>query len=378
MHTPQFSVNRPYKVAFIISSLHRGGAESRLVDVLKRLDRSKFDPFLFVGKDGGDLLADVRDQRVYVGVSEHTNIHFTLWALWRTLRREQPDVVWCISHRVLGFFGRLFGYLLHTPVIVISLHGMTHEGERVMDWPNRLLTRLRTDKIVVLSQKYRDWLVAEGTPESLVTVQYNGVDTERFSPTVNRQTCKQTVLRIDPSRLVIGTVGNLRPKKAHEVLIRAAKQVVQKCPQALFVIVGEGQRRHELQQLIEQLNLSQHVRLLGQRHDVPDILRALDIFTLTSDDGEGCSNATLEALGTGLPVVTTDFGGASELVNDEVGIVVPRRNEAALAEALLQLLHDPERRQAMGQAARQRAIEHFSLERMIRARESLLLDLLEK
>jgi glycosyltransferase involved in cell wall biosynthesis len=371
-------MNRPYKVAFIISSLHRGGAESRLVDVVKRLDRSRFAPFLFVAKDGGDLLAEVRDQRVYVGVSEHTNIHFTLWALWRTLRRERPDVLWCISHRVLGFFGRLFGYMLRTPVIVISLHGMTHEGERVMDWPNRFITPLKTEKIVVLSQKYRDWLVAEGIPEPLVTVQYNGVDTERFSPAANPQAYKQAMLGVGSPRLVIGTVGNLRPNKAHEVLIKAAKLVIAQCPDMLFVIVGGGNRQAILQQLIEQLDLNDHVRLLGKREDVPDILRALDIFTLTSNDGEGCSNATLEAMAAGLPVVTTDFGGASELVDNEVGIVVPRRDESALAEAFLQLLRDPERRQAMGQAARQRAVERFSMETMINARESLMLHLLEK
>ena len=109
-----------------------------------------------------------------------------------------------------------------------------------------------------------------------------------------------------------------------------------------------------------------------------DLMRAFDLFCLTSDYGEGCSNVTLEAMATGLPVISTNFGGASELLDESTGTIVPVQDDAALATAILQLLDDPARREAMGRAGRQRAVEHFSLETMIRKRETLLLELLEK
>jgi glycosyltransferase involved in cell wall biosynthesis len=105
-------------------------------------------------------------------------------------------------------------------------------------------------------------------------------------------------------------------------------------------------------------------------------MQAFDVFVLTSNS-EGCPNVILEAMATGLPVVSTSVGGVPELVTDETGILVPPGDDAALADAIRQLLDDPARRQAMGQAGRRRAVEHFSLETMIRARETLLLELLE-
>ena len=362
-----------HKVAFLITSLNRGGAESRLVDVLHGLDRDRFDPFLYVAKQQGDLLAEVGDQRVYTGTSKH--LLFNLPRLWNILRRENPDVIWCLQSNALSFIGRLFAWLLRTQAVVLSIHG--HYGDRtIVDWPNRLLTNWTTHKVVILSKIYHDWLVKEGIDERLLTVQYNGVDTRRFSPPTDHHACQQSVLGIDSARPVIGMVGNLHPRKAHEVFIRAASRVAAQRPDALFVIVGDGERRPALEVMHHELGLADHLLLLGKRTDIPDLMRAFDLFCLTSDYGEGCSNVTLEALASGLPVITTNFGGASELVTDDVGIVVPIQDDAALADAILHLLDDPTRRQTMGEAARQRAVEHFSLDTMIHARESLLSELL--
>ncbi len=368
--------SHPYKVAFLITGLNRGGTELRLMDVLELLDRSSFDPFLFVGKGGGELLNEIRDQRVIVGSSPKSNIIRSLPALWKSLKSEKPDVIWCLQSNILSLAGRVFAKILHTSVVVISLHGTAQVGQPTMDFLNRFVTRWTTNKIVVLSQQYRARAIAEGLPENLIIVQYNGVDTECFSPPTDKQIEKTRVFGIDPLRPVIGIVGNLHPLKAQEVFIRAAKQVTLKYPNALFVIVGEGSRRKGLEQLTYQLGLGDSVRFLGRRADVSNVLRAFDIFVLTSNS-EGCSNATLEALATGLPVVTTDFGGASELVIDEVGFLVPRGNDKELGDRIIQLLDSPDLRQTMGEAARKRAEESFSLDKMIRDREKLLLKLLE-
>jgi glycosyltransferase involved in cell wall biosynthesis len=367
------SMARPYKVAFLITSMNRGGTESRLVDVLRCLDRSQFDPFLYVAKNQGELMSEIGDQQVYIGSSG--NIVKSLAVLWRVLRRERPDVVWCLQSSALSFAGRLFAWVLRTPAVVLSIHGR-YADRAIIDWPNRLVTRWTTDKVVILSKIYRTWLVREGVDDDLITVQYNGVDTLQFSPAADKRTYQQTLLSLDPVRPVIGTVGNLLPIKGHEILLKAARQVVERRPEALFVLVGDGTRRAELERLAQTLNLSEQVRFLGRRRDVPDLMQAFDVFVLTSNS-EGCPNVILEAMATGLPVVSTSVGGVPELVTDETGILVPPGDDAALADAIRQLLDDPARRQAMGQAGRRRAVEHFSLETMIRARETLLLELLE-
>ena len=372
-----------YKVGFIIASLNRGGTETKLLDTLQRLDRNRFDPFLFVAKGGGELLAEACDQRVYVGLPAGGNSLRSLYALWKTLRRERPDAVWCLQGGVTGFAGRLFARLLRVPIIILSLHGRQSERQPALDWPNRLLTPFTTQRVVAVSNEYRQQLIAEGIAESLISVLYNGVDTARFSPHRSpsgrggENSFKRAILGIEPSHPVIGTVGNLLPVKAHEVLLKAAGRVIVQCPDALFVLVGEGERRAALERLAQALGVSQNVRFLGRQRDVSDVMRAFDLFALTSNS-EGCPNVILEAMASELPVVSTRVGGVPELVDDEVSILVPPQDDVALAQAILQLLTDPARRQAMGEAARRRAVERFSIEAMIRAREALLMELLVK
>jgi glycosyltransferase involved in cell wall biosynthesis len=131
-----------------------------------------------------------------------------------------------------------------------------------------------------------------------------------------------------------------------------------------------------LERLSQTLGLTKHVRFLGTRNDVPELMRAFDLFVLTSHS-EGCPNVILEAMASGLPVVSTNVGGVPELVNADTGMLVPPRDDTTLAEAILRLLDDPVRRQRMGEAGRRRAVEQFSLAQMIRAREELLSELVE-
>jgi glycosyltransferase involved in cell wall biosynthesis len=367
-------VQRRYKIAYILSSFMTGGKELILLNVMRKMDSTRFEPILFVAKGGGDLLAEVGGNNVYVGVARG-NVFKSLPSLWRMLARERPDIVWCVAADVMGFAGRLFAYLLEIPVVIISLHGK-HRG-RIIDWPNRLITGLTTDRVVTTSEEYRKILLQEGVPEHLLTVLYNGIDTNLFQPSPNRTNHKQRFLGAVSNPPVIGTVGNLLPVKAHDVFLKAVSRILPVFPNALFVIVGEGPSRMKLEALCRHLGIQERVLLVGLRKDIPDLLRSFDMFVLTSYD-ESFGNAIIEAMASGLPVVGTAVGGVPELVTDATGILVPAGNDEAVAEAVIGLLRDPARREAMGQAGRRRAVEHFNLETMIRKREALLLGLLEK
>jgi glycosyltransferase involved in cell wall biosynthesis len=366
-------LTRRYKVAFVISSFNRGGKELILLNVLRAMDATRFEPMLFVAKGGGDLLDEDTGGKVYVGIQTGNALR-SLPALWKMLTQERPDVVWCVAAGVTGFAGRLFARILRTPAIVISLHG--RQGWRIMDWPNRFITRLTTHRVVTTSQEFGRVLLQEGIPQPLLQVIHNGIDTSQFQPTDDRGVYKQRILDIEPIRPVIGTVGSLRPIKAQHVLLNAAPSVLAEWPDALFVMAGDGPSRAELEGLCRQLSIEKHVRFLGLRKDIPDLLRSFDVFVLTSND-ESFGNAIVEAMASGLPVVSTAVGGVPEIITDETGILVRAGDDKAVAKAVIELLHDPARREAMRQAGRQRVIEHFSLESAVRAREALLLELLE-
>jgi sugar transferase (PEP-CTERM/EpsH1 system associated) len=219
------------------------------------------------------------------------------------------------------------------------------------------------DQFVTVSRDLGRWLVEDiGISGHKVMSICNGVDTERFSPG-GRQAAR-AALGIGPESIVIGTVGRLDPVKDHVGLLQAFSQLAAD-PRALLVIVGDGPTRATLAATAAGLGLGGRVRLLGERDDVPAVLTGFDIFVLSSI-AEGMSNAILEAMATGLPVVATRVGGNPELVADgSSGFLVEPGSPAALADALRRYLGDPGLLARHGRAARELAQAEFSLERMV-------------
>jgi glycosyltransferase involved in cell wall biosynthesis len=172
-------------------------------------------------------------------------------------------------------------------------------------------------------------------------------------------------------------VAVLRPEKGHDVLLRAARRVVDACGHARFLLVGEGPRRAEIERQIDELGLRANVRLLGQRHDVERILAAGDVAVLASRDRvETFPNSILEAMSSGLPCVCTRVGSLDEMIDDGVeGLLVPPEDSVKLADALTHLARDPSLRRSFGTHARARVERDFPHELMIRTREQLFLQL---
>jgi len=285
-------------------------------------------------------------------------------------RAYRPDIVharnWTCIDAIVG------ARLAAVPIVIHGEHGREAsdpEGRnrfrrRARRWLSPLITRF-----VPVSRDLSRWLVNEvGIPAEKVTQIYNGVDTEAFTP--GTRDSARLALGIPDDCLVIGTVGRLDPVKDHHGLVQAFRQVAESRHCLLF-IVGGGPGRPELERLLRATGLGDRVRLLGERHDVSLILPALDIFTLPSL-GEGTSNAILEAMATGLPVVATRVGGNPELVEDGIsGTLVEPRSSDALARGFRCYLDDPALIRKHGAAGRRRALKDFSLDRMLAAYEAL-------
>jgi glycosyltransferase involved in cell wall biosynthesis len=231
------------------------------------------------------------------------------------------------------------------------------------------------DKVVAVSNFVRDYLISVGIPAGQVVAIPTGIDLSRYAPLAGGGT-RRSELGLPAETILIGTVAILRVKKGHADLLRAARSVLQRFPEAHFIIAGDGPQTRNLVQLIGELGLASRVHMLGLRRDVMNVLQSLDLFVLPTHQ-EALGTAFIEAGAVGLPVVATDVDGVPEVVADgETGILVPPRDPAALAAAISRFLEDPMLRREFGEKARKRVGSEFSREVMARRMENLYIGLL--
>ncbi len=387
-------VSARVRVLRIIARLNVGGPALHATLLTERLDPDRYDTLLVAGKEGpseGNYLA-LRSRRLeqlvdlpalgreISGPRDAT----ALVALLRLMRRERPQIVHTHTAKA-GTLGRLAACLAGVPVVVHTYHGHVFRGyfspakTRFFVAAERWLAR-RTDRLLTVSPQVRRELLelGIGTPGQLVVVPL-GLDLDPLVA-VGAATGggPRLELGIEPAAPVVAIVARLVPIKAHEVFFGAASIVSDRRPDVRFVVVGDGERRAELKALVERLALRRAVRFLGWRADLPAIYREVDVVVLTSRN-EGSPVSLIEAMAAGRPVVATRTGGVPDLVEDGVnGYLVEPDQPAAMAEAVLALLEDPGRREAFGDAGRQRVYPAFSADRLLRDIDVLYGALLEQ
>jgi len=218
-------------------------------------------------------------------------------------------------------------------------------------------------KVAAVSEGVAQSLQRYGVPRRRIEVIHNGVDTDAF-----RGASARLRAEVAPGgECVIGTVGRLVPQKGIQYLLRAACQILKDFPATVFVIVGDGPYRHELETLADVLQIRRNAIFLGQRQDMPEVYAAMDLFVLPSLN-EGMPMSVLEALAAGKAVIATSAGDIPEVVvPGKTGLIVEPGSEASLREAITNLLSDPELRGKMGQAGQALVEQGFSARAMARA-----------
>lgn len=362
---------RPVRVCFLIDSLSRAGTETQLIALIRHLDRGRVEPFLCLLRDRPEephplepgccrvLRLGVRSFRQLA-----TPLHALLFA--RFLRQNCIDVLQ-LYFPDSTYFGTLTGWLARVPYIVRTRNNL---GYALTPWGRRLgrLCNRVVGRTIANCEACRQSLLADEAPapESVVVLE-NGVDLSRFLdlPAISE--------RSGPRR--VGMVGNLRPIKEPETLVRAAASVCAAHPDVTFQIAGEGELRPALECLVRELGLEGLFSLPGTRADVPQFLSSLDVAVLCSRS-EGMSNAVLEYMAAGRPIVATAVGGNVELLRDGVtGLLVPPSDANCLATAIDRLLRDRELASRLGKAARRRAKLKYSREAMVQRFEEFYLNL---
>ncbi len=290
---------------------------------------------------------------------------WALFQLWNILGKRDFDIIHLNGPRAL-LAGGVASKLCGVPLRVCS---------RRVNFPlksplSHLKYNWMQESVVTVSISICQTLIDGGIRPDLIHVIYEGVDLAWLDS-------QQPEPLADVNhRLVVGTVAHLSPEKGHRTLLEAAARIVSKVPDVHFVFVGRGELMSELDEMIQELGIQNHVLLTGFRSDSEALMKRFDIFCLPSLS-EGLSSAILVAMASRLPVIATQVGGIPELVIDgETGIVVPPNDPDQLAEALCKVLGSCELRQRMGQAGRQRIEESFTLERKLQETESLYSHLL--
>jgi glycosyltransferase involved in cell wall biosynthesis len=271
-----------------------------------------------------------------------------------------------------GVVGRLAARHNHVPAIVHTVHlfGFHEESATV---PSAVFAGIERraarwcDRIVTVSEYHRDWALRMGigTPEKVVAIP-NGVPENRAVTLRNRKVIRDG-LDVALNDFVIVSTGRLAEQKGLEYLIRAMPLVLSAVPNAVVLLAGEGPLIVPLSRLIEDLGVMSHVRLLGFRADIAELLAAADLVALPSL-WEGLSISLLEAMAAGRPVVTTTIGSNREVTRDgAVACLVPPKEPAALAAAITALANEPDRRAALGNAGRAEQQSRYTMDRMLAA-----------
>ncbi len=357
---------RTIKVCQLLHTLHVGGAEV----LAARLARQLRDAcqFLFVCLDDlGTLGEELRADGFPVTVlGRRAGLDGRCaWRLADILRRERVDIVH--AHQYTPFFYGMIARLLHRRPPVL----FTEHGRHFPDYPRRkrmLANRLlleRRDRVVGVGQAVRQALITnEGIPGHRVGVIYNGIDTTKFANGLHESEAIRCEMGIEPHDFVILMVARLDYLKDHATAVRSLQRVARELPNAKLVFVGDGPERGKIEELVQHCQLEPNVRFLGLRKDIDRLLRASDVFLLTSIS-EGIPLTVIEAMAAGIPVVATRVGGMAEVVQEGVtGWLAPSGDDATLAMNVLRFARDPQLRQHMGDRGRERAASLFSESQM--------------
>ena len=355
---------------------------------------------LMWGLAGGGIshyVASLHKLNQYADVEfSHVIIRMEDWpihpGLWNTLNpsdiiiKNRLDLSWLPKFKALvndlnpdllafhGFNGFIVSGLtqltgLRTPVIA-TYHGAYFPSSNfrrmvapIVNAYTFKFMRDRAKRVVVVSEKERNFLIENRVPKEKIEIIYNGIDQKPLAEPHSSQELKP--LALSPDAVIIGATSSFHPIKGLLYLLQGFAQVCGKRPQAHLLLFGKGPLEEELRQLARELNIADNVHFMGFRSDVQRWLSLFDIFVIPSLY-EAHSIGLLEAMRSGRAIVCTDVGGNRESIRNNIdGLTIPSQDSVALSEALSKLIDDPDLRLSFGQSAKIRFQEHFTETKML-------------
>jgi glycosyltransferase involved in cell wall biosynthesis len=383
---------RPIRVLHVITRMIVGGAQENTMLSCALADRDRFPSELLTGPQTGaegELHTETRARGVPLRLESSLvrEIHpwkdaVALLNLTRLLRSGGWDVVHTHSSKA-GILGRLAARLAGVPVVVHTAHGWGFHPRQSAAVRGLYIALERScarwcDRLIVVGEADREagLSLGIGRPEQYLLIR-SGIEIEAYRDVGISRTEARARAGVPTDAFVVGCVGRLSPQKAPLDLLEAFALVVREVPEAHLLMVGDGPLRGDVEAAIARHGLQGRVHLSGLRRDVPELLRAFDVFALSSH-WEGLPRVFPQAMAAGLPIVATRVAGAADAVAEaDNGHLVEVGDVSAMAARLVDLARDPARRAAMGRRGLER-VEEFSARRMVDQLQALYAELWER
>ena len=357
-------------IAFVASTMRVGGAERVMSDMITRLPRGRFVPFLYFLRDAGPVGHEMMRSGVGAvqGLERFRGDITAVARLAMHFRSRRPDIVFCLDHHNAMLVGRLAGLLTGIESMVVASHSTGLFGRRgSFRRSDRVLMEF-TDRVVALSATHADYLrEQEGVDASRIAIIENGVDVAKYAhPRTESADELKRDLGLRGDEAVVTMVAALRPEKAHEALVGAAARLKSAGRHVSFLIVGDGPVRDDIERRIRQCGVEGNMHVLGVRDDVARLLHISDVLVLPSHPVvETLPLCVLEAMAAGVPVVASRVGSVPEVVRPgETGVLIRPADPVELADGIAYILDHPSEARSMAERARNSVNERYSVERM--------------
>jgi glycosyltransferase involved in cell wall biosynthesis len=345
------------KVVHIITKLELGGAQQNTLYTVSHLDKTEFIPILITGLEG--LLVDDAKR---LGIEAHflpslvreinpvkdIQALFDIRRLLLSIKRssQSPIIVHTHSSKA-GIIGRWAAYLAGIPVIIHTYHGYGFNDYQsiLQRWffifLERLTAKITTRFIAVSKNNIEKGINAKIFSSDDVELIRSGIDISEFSDVKIDKAIKKKELGVELGKPLVGMIACFKPQKAPLDFVKAAHLVCQKMSDVRFVVAGDGELRPPMEELINSLDLKDKIKLLGFRRDIPEIMKCLDVFVLTSL-WEGLPKVIVQAIAAGIPIVATEVDGSSEVIKNGInGFLVKPGDVEGIAEKIMYILQKP-------------------------------------
>jgi len=361
-----------------------GGTRTHLNQLISHLDQNKFEIQVIVSTRRTPGFRRDIDMMKKIGVKVHVvdmvrkikplKDLLDLIKIYRIIKAEQFDIVHAHSSKA-GVLGRLAAYLAGIKIIFYTPHAFAFMGysNRISHFfcrsIEKMLARL-TMRIICVSESEKKIAIRNVCEKNKIIVIGNGVEPAFFSPQEKQIDVLKHQLGIK-NKKIIGTVGDFRPQKNYDLFLKIAFEVTQVCQDITFLIIGDGERRLQIEKKITEYALGKNIILLGRIDQVHQYYSIMDIFLLTSL-WEGMPYSVLEAMAMGIPVVATNVPGLRDVVVDNItGYLVPPDKPGEIVLKVIHLLHDTQKRQKFGLNGKEHIFKFFQIEAQVVKLEEL-------
>ncbi|RJO65801.1 MAG: glycosyltransferase [Candidatus Omnitrophota bacterium] len=373
INEPGHHTARKVKILYFLNSTTRGGAEEHVLNLLKHIDKTRFEAILACPQELLNLLEeDIKPLgiKTYPATIRRWRNITGIISFLKVLNRERPDIV--NSHLFFATrFAAPLAKIAGVPKVIETAHirEAWRQGVKKMYWIDRIFYS-NVDKIIAVSFAVKKYLSEEkGIKPDKIEVIHNGVDLKRFTP---------GKIENEKEGMRIGVIGRLELQKGHKYFLRAISELNGTIENIKCFVAGEGIEKENLMKLAASLHIERNIQFLGYCKDIPKFIQTMDIIVLPSLY-EGLPLVALEAGAMGKPVIATNVDGSPEAIIDKTtGLIVPAQDHVALKDAIAALLKNKQQAYEYGSNAQAHIREKFSLKKQLESTQNLYMDLLNR